>query len=175
MSYKNILVTLDGSELAETALQQIPELASPETYLRVFSVVSTDFISEVAKVGQAIGPSFTFVDPAWRGTPVEVDMQAVTERQEYLKHVTAGLVERGYRISTEVVIGPVIESIVQEAARNYDLVVMATHCRTGLSRIALGSVAEAVTHHAPCPVLLIPPVVLEKTQQPVSHPQIANR
>ena len=34
-----------------------------------------------------------------------------------------------------------------------DLIVMGTHGRTGLARLALGSVAEAVVRAAPCPVL----------------------
>jgi nucleotide-binding universal stress UspA family protein len=38
-----------------------------------------------------------------------------------------------------------------------DLVVMATHGRTGLKRFALGSVAEKVVQHAPCPVLVVKP------------------
>ena len=36
-----------------------------------------------------------------------------------------------------------------------DLIVMATHGRTGLARLALGSVAEAVVRAAPCPVLTV--------------------
>ncbi|MBT6055765.1 MAG: universal stress protein, partial [Planctomycetaceae bacterium] len=35
-----------------------------------------------------------------------------------------------------------------------ELVVLGTHGRTGLSRILMGSVAEAVVRHAPCPVLI---------------------
>ena len=38
---------------------------------------------------------------------------------------------------------------------NVDLIVMGTHGRTGLKRLLLGSVAEAVVRHAPCPVLLV--------------------
>jgi universal stress protein A len=38
-----------------------------------------------------------------------------------------------------------------------DLIVMATHGRTGLSRLVLGSVAETVVREAPCPVLTIKP------------------
>lgn len=37
------------------------------------------------------------------------------------------------------------------------MIVMTTHGRTGLARAVLGSVAEAVLRHAPCPVLTIPP------------------
>ena len=36
-----------------------------------------------------------------------------------------------------------------------DLIVMGTHGRTGIERLALGSVAEEVTHKARCPVLVI--------------------
>jgi nucleotide-binding universal stress UspA family protein len=39
-----------------------------------------------------------------------------------------------------------------------DVIVMATHGRSGWSRLTLGSVAMNVVHHAICPVLLVPPV-----------------
>ena len=38
-----------------------------------------------------------------------------------------------------------------------DLVVVATHGRTGLARVLVGSVAEYVVRHAPCPVLVVRP------------------
>jgi len=59
-------------------------------------------------------------------------------------------------IATEVRMGDVAESI-GEAARHYgaDLVVMATHARTGLSHAISGSVAEAVIRTACCPVLVL--------------------
>ena len=59
-------------------------------------------------------------------------------------------------IATEVRIGDVAESI-GEAARHYgaDLVVMATHGRTGLSHAISGSVAEDVIRTACCPVLVL--------------------
>lgn len=38
---------------------------------------------------------------------------------------------------------------------NYDLIVMGTHGRTGLSHVLLGSVAERVVRRAPCPVLTV--------------------
>ena len=37
----------------------------------------------------------------------------------------------------------------------FDLIVIGTHGRTGVKRILLGSVAEEVTRHAPCPVLVV--------------------
>ena len=37
----------------------------------------------------------------------------------------------------------------------FDLVVMATHARTGISRVLLGSIAEHMVRHAPCPVMTV--------------------
>lgn len=48
-----------------------------------------------------------------------------------------------------------------------DLIVLGTHGHTGIERLLLGSVAQAVAHHAPVPVLLIRGVALETTKQPV--------
>ena len=50
--------------------------------------------------------------------------------------------------------GPIAETVV-EVADDYDLIVMGTHGRTGLTRLVLGSVAEQVVRHARCPVLTV--------------------
>ena len=49
--------------------------------------------------------------------------------------------------------GEVICWIAQQ--RNCDLIVLGTHGRTGLSHLFMGSVAEYVVQHAPCPVLTV--------------------
>ncbi len=52
--------------------------------------------------------------------------------------------------------GSASDTIVQRAtAGRYDLVVMGTHARTGVSRLVMGSVAEKVLRSAPCPVLMV--------------------
>jgi universal stress protein A len=57
-----------------------------------------------------------------------------------------------------VVIGSPLRKIVEAAeAKHVDLIVMATHGRTGLSHLLIGSVAERVVRTAPCPVLTIRP------------------
>ncbi|HKA87015.1 MAG TPA: universal stress protein [Haliangiales bacterium] len=53
-------------------------------------------------------------------------------------------------------IGPAWRAIVDYAkAHDYDVIVMGTHGRTGLPRMLVGSVAENVTRHAPCPVMIV--------------------
>lgn len=46
------------------------------------------------------------------------------------------------------------------------LIAMATHGRTGLARLALGSIAAAVVHDAPCPVLVLRPYGLSDIDEP---------
>jgi nucleotide-binding universal stress UspA family protein len=54
-----------------------------------------------------------------------------------------------------LLMGDPTEAIVRLAKTECaDFIVMGTHGRTGLSRIFLGSVAEAVVRRAPCPVLI---------------------
>src|SRR5262245_32597966 len=50
---------------------------------------------------------------------------------------------------------PVLEVVSYAGGHNIDLIVVATHGRTGLSHVLLGSVAERIIREAPCPVLTI--------------------
>ncbi len=62
----------------------------------------------------------------------------------------------GARVTTSFLTGPPwdrIVSLLRDDPR-FDLVVLGTHGRTGLQRILLGSVAEKIVRHAPCPVLV---------------------
>jgi nucleotide-binding universal stress UspA family protein len=58
-------------------------------------------------------------------------------------------------VETQVVVGEPVWEICRAATRAHvDLIVMGSHGRTGLSHVLLGSVAERVVRHAPCPVLV---------------------
>lgn len=62
------------------------------------------------------------------------------------------------RCSLDVVEGPLVETILDEARRRpHSMLIMSSHGRTGLDRILHGSVTASVTHHAPCAVLVLPP------------------
>jgi nucleotide-binding universal stress UspA family protein len=65
--------------------------------------------------------------------------------------------ETGIRRVDAIQVGPDVgEKIVEYARTNQiDLIVMATHGRTGLAHLVLGSVAENVIRTAPCPVLIM--------------------
>ncbi|MCA9695031.1 MAG: universal stress protein [Myxococcales bacterium] len=91
---------------------------------------------------------FTYIEPPER------IMAARTAAEEALARLKRGLATPAERVTIEVVIGDPVEQI---AARSeeHDLVVMATHERTGLRHFVLGSVAERVVRSARCSVLVV--------------------
>lgn len=74
-------------------------------------------------------------------------------RKDRLNELLRRLPE-GRRGEGLAIVGPIAATIVEEAAR-YDLVAVASHGRTGLQRVWLGSVAERVVRSCPKPVLVL--------------------
>jgi nucleotide-binding universal stress UspA family protein len=62
------------------------------------------------------------------------------------------------QVSGKLLMGaPWIEIVAELEKQAFDLCVIGTHGRTGLARVLLGSIAEKVVRHAPCPVLVVRP------------------
>lgn len=93
-------------------------------------------------------------DPALAG----VDRQKLTQFVEahVARYTKVHPEAAGVTVKIQVESGAPGEVIVQYAKRvNADLIVMATHGRTGLRHLVLGSVAQKVVHAAGCPVLVV--------------------
>ena len=141
MKLDKILVPLDGSKLAETALTKALDVA----------LDAGDPTLVLLRAAEAT---------AWPGIdPTDQQVRVVREAEEYLDGVKAhlDLTRRAApKIRTSVWYGPPASAIV-EAARteNADLIVMTTHGRSGLGRLILGSVAEAVLRGTATPILLL--------------------
>ena len=79
--------------------------------------------------------------------------EAKAEAEKFLASLDPGV---GAALRLHVVEGEPAPTIATMAAeQHYDLIVMGTHGRTGIAHLALGSVAEKVVRHAPCPVLTV--------------------
>ena len=143
IKHGSILVPLDGSQVAEAALAPAKELAQK-------------FGAEIvlAQVLSWAGQAYLFDVP---GTTVaEIDVEMTKAAAEYLARV-AGTLGTERPAKADVLHGMPAEALIDLVERDaLDLVVMTTHGRGGLSRAALGSVADRVLH-ASCPVLLIRP------------------
>ncbi len=84
--------------------------------------------------------------------------KALTDRLHHLQPPRGCSIAVDYRLEE----GDAATEIVDAAKESKsDLVVMGTHGRTGLRRMLMGSVAEAVLRKAPCPVLTVKLPILE--------------
>lgn len=88
-------------------------------------------------------------------TPV-LFADAAEQARTRLDAVAKPLRERGLQVETIALEG-YAPTLIEEVARreNVDLIAMGTHGRSGLRRLLLGSTAERVVQHAPCPVLTV--------------------
>lgn len=142
MAYKRILVCLDGSALAETALPHAQMLASDED-------------AEILLLRVSVNPAaeFSFSDPGIANNIIE-EMEA--ETLAYMQSARGKLQKAGFRTSFLIRQGAIAETILHVAVEcQADVVVMSTHGRTGPARWLLGSIAERVVHNSRVPVLLI--------------------
>jgi nucleotide-binding universal stress UspA family protein len=88
--------------------------------------------------------------------PVELCAELAEEAQDRLAIMTAAVRAQGVTASAVVRQGAATRTIVDYAsAGRFDLIVLGTHGRTGLTHALLGSVAEHVLRRAPCPVLTV--------------------
>jgi nucleotide-binding universal stress UspA family protein len=132
-SPRGILIGYDGSDCARRALEFAASLVQDGTKVTVATVV--DMIS------------FGVADPF-----------AAEEQKRLLAEGVELLAARGVLADS---IDPLDEDpadgLVWAARKtSADLIVMGTHKRSPLARLALGSVASAVVHRAPCSVLVVP-------------------
>jgi nucleotide-binding universal stress UspA family protein len=143
IKHGSILVPLDGSELAEEALAPAQELAQK-------------FGAEIvlAQVLGWAGQAFMFDVPG--NTVAQIDNELTKASEEYLAK-TAARLGKSCRLKTAAMHGMPAEALIDLVARDaIDLVVMTSHGRGGLSRAALGSVADRMLQ-ASAPVLLVRP------------------
>ncbi|MBX8464782.1 universal stress protein [Deinococcus sp. RIT780] len=135
-----ILVTTDGSELGHAALGHAQALAGAAHAAVTVLCVQADPAVLVSE--------FSYVPP--------VDPEVFAAQASALRTELQTLVP-GARVRVEPAAGRTLVRAILDVAReeNAALIVMSTHGRGGLGRALLGSVAEAVAHHAPVPVMLV--------------------
>lgn len=144
MAIKKILCPTDLSSEAQVAQKLAVALAKREgAELLVFHVVLSH-ANEYRQAGDFMSDYFTELE---------------TEARRKLDEESSRLREQGSVVRYDVVqAASVFEAILDRAlAWKPDLVVMATHGSTGMPRWFLGSVAEKLVRHAPCPVATIRP------------------
>ncbi|MBF0558124.1 MAG: universal stress protein [Nitrospirae bacterium] len=136
MGWERILIATDGSRYSDAATLKALDFA--RAYGSALSVVSVvdvpaEFIAEAPDAAEKM------FDNARR----------------YVGEVKQLAEAAGIKVDAFVKEGEAFESIVSLAGDNkIDMMIMGSHGRTGLKRLLIGSVAEKVIGHAPCPVLV---------------------
>jgi nucleotide-binding universal stress UspA family protein len=140
--YRSLLVPLDGSVFAEQALDLAGNLAA--TLKAKVTLVSA--ILDLPLATELVAP------PAV-ATPVTDETSIMAS---YLAEHRGKLAARGLKVQTKLEYGSPAEAILRVGdAVHADLIVMATHGRTGLPRLWLGSIAMKVVQASSLPVLLV--------------------
>ncbi len=142
--YQTILVPLDGSKRAEAIMRHVEELA-----LRYDAkVILLRVEEEIFRLGYS-----DYIDLS------NYQQKRSEQRQEaeaYLAGFQGELREKGIAAKKLILSGPIVQVIMDTAAReDVDLIAMASHGRGGLARAFYGSVAVGVLHRIDRPLLII--------------------
>jgi len=151
--YKKILVPLDGSELAECVLPHVESIANG------CGVQEVVFLRVVEPLRWAVGPPYEVEDYSIGLMERDIsliDSENKVTAEKYLDQLITRTKYEGVTIQSEVVIGRAAESIAEYVTKNgFELIIIATHGRSGVSRWVLGSVSDRVLRSACVPVLMI--------------------
>lgn len=140
LKLKNILVPIDFSKASLKALAYAIPFAE-------------QFGAQISLIHVA-EPYLYPTDPDLM--PLVLDRRSVTSLQAKLRKVGSRLVGHPRLGSCIVKVGKAFHEVTETArAMDVDLIILTTHGHTGLKHIVLGSTAERVIRHAPCPVLTV--------------------
>ncbi len=140
------MVPLDGSALAECVLPHVKTIATGCgcEELILLRVVEPERVYSV---------SDSSIDPNLAATR-EIERKKAAE--EYLHVIADGLTQPGLTCTTKAVMGRIAESLVDYCVKNsVDLIIIATHGRSGITRWVRGSVADKILRSSKIPVMMV--------------------
>jgi nucleotide-binding universal stress UspA family protein len=152
--YRRMLLPLDGSALAESALE--PALALGGLFGAEYTLL------------HAINPPM--LGYALAAHAADIDQETLDllreEAQAYLGKVAARLRKRGLQVTTDIVLGYPAKAILAYArGHGCELIALATHGQGGISRLLLGSTADEVVRGAGVPVVVSRPAAAIVVQE----------
>ena len=140
--FQRIIVPVDGSEVAKRAAKKALALAQA-TDIKVVAL----HVINIPDLPSSY---------AYPGAIRYQEMRDFSQKegQWYLDEIEQMGNQMGVTVSKKLVDGHPAEEIIKEAQKG-DLIVMGSKGRTGLDRLLMGSIAENVTRHASCPVMIV--------------------
>ena len=143
--YQTILVPLDGSQLAECVLPHVQTLVRGSQAKRVI------FARVVEPFRPPTGDYILAEDQIRK---MEAEMRADAEK--YLKDIVSRTKYDGVRVESAVLYGRAADTLAEFATKNpIDIIIIATHGRSGVSRWVWGSIADRILRSSCVPVLMV--------------------
>jgi len=154
--YKKVVVPLDGSKLAECVLPHLESIATGCHTEEVILVTVTERIVGVSDVKYPTAPQASMPAPVpVVRVPVSVGKKQ-RQGERYLERIAKSLKKDKIKVRTEVLLGDPADEITTFADNNgADLIIMASHGRSGISRWTHGSVADRVFRATCVPILMV--------------------
>ena len=144
--YEKIMVPLDGSELAECVLPHV------EIFIKGRYTTHVVFVRVVPPAAVIYGGDFVVSPEILR----ENESAQISAAKDYLGKIIHRLKHEGVTLNSEVLVGRVSDSLADFTEKNdFDLVLIATHGRSGVKRWVRGSVADKVLRGSNIPVLMV--------------------
>ncbi len=145
--YKKVLVPLDGSELAECVLPHVESIAGG---------CGTEAVTFLRVVEPVVMPSAYFGADFSGEELTRLNSEHQTAAKKYIDQLMARTKYNGIKVEGKTINGRAAEVIADFAKDNgVDLITIATHGRSGVSRWVWGSVADRVLRSSCVPVLMI--------------------
>jgi nucleotide-binding universal stress UspA family protein len=146
MKYSHIVVPLDGSDLAECILPYLDGLASEATNVELVRVVSP------------VEMHYKAAFPIDARGEKDLNQALIKEAENYLQKAKAKLSHLEAKVSTSVLTGSPAAAISDYIKKTRpDLLLIASHGRSGPSRWVWGSTADKLLHSIDIPVFLVRP------------------
>ena len=143
--YEKIMVPLDGSELAECVLPHV------EGLIKGCHVSNVVFVRVVEPITAPVGNVYI-----GREESRERESTRKSAVKDYLNQIVDRLKYEGTELHSEVLVGRVADSLADYTEKNdIDLILIATHGRSGVTRWVRGSIADKILRYSNVPVLMV--------------------
>jgi len=148
--YKEILVPLDGSELAECVLPHVESITKGGSVEAVTFVRVAEPI-HMSAIASAEGVTIKAEDLK------RMEAGSIAAAKKYLNQLINRVKYEGINVKSEVLYGGRAADMIADYATKgkIDLIIIATHGRSGISRWMWGSVADRILRSACVPVLMV--------------------
>ena len=153
---RTLIVPLDGSELAESVLPHVETLAKQRGTEPIDVVLLR--VSEIMTIPTYYSPDMSSVSLNWGNLMQQETIRRKEKAKEYLSEVEKRLKKSGIAVKSMVIEGKANDEVVDFANKQqFSMIIMATHGRSGLSRLVYGSVAANIIHGVNRPIFMIKP------------------